>query len=63
MSIKNYCNFVRTEMNLIAFLGPSNCVNTQYAVLSGAMHKQIREQTTKVLNGEKSVLSPKCALL
>ena len=29
--------FVRTEMNLIAFLVPSNCVNTQYAALSGAM--------------------------
>ena len=29
--------FVRTENNLIAFLGPSNCVNTQYAALSGAM--------------------------
>ena len=38
MSIKNfYCVFVRTENNLIAFLGPSNCVNTQYAALSGAM--------------------------
>ena len=24
-----YCIFVLTEMNLIAFLGPSNCVNTQ----------------------------------
>ena len=24
-------------MNLIAFSGPQNCVNTQYAVLSGAM--------------------------
>ena len=31
------CVFVRTEMNLIAFSGPRNCVNTQYAVLSGAM--------------------------
>ena len=29
--------FVRTEMNLIAFLSPSNRVNTQYAALSGAM--------------------------
>ena len=39
LSIKNfYCVFVRTENNLIAFLGPSNCVNTQYAALSGAMH-------------------------
>ena len=27
--------FVRTEMNLIVFSGPSNCVNTQYAALSG----------------------------
>ena len=27
--------FVRTENN--AFLGPSNCVNRQYAALSGAM--------------------------
>ena len=34
-----YCVFVRTENNLIAFLGPSNCVNTQYAALSGAMNK------------------------
>ena len=33
-----YCVFVCTEMNLIAFSGPRNCVNTQYAVLSGAMH-------------------------
>ena len=31
------CVFVRTEMNLIAFSGPRNCVNTQYAALSGAM--------------------------
>ena len=31
--------FVSTENNLIAFLGPSNCVNTQYAALSGAMVK------------------------
>ena len=29
--------FVRTEMNLIAFSGPRNCVNTQYAALSAAM--------------------------
>ena len=34
-----YCVFVRTEINLIAFLGPRNCVNTQYAALSGAMYK------------------------
>ena len=33
-----YCVFVRTENNSIAFLGPSNCVNTQYAALSGAMN-------------------------
>ena len=32
-----YCVFVRTEINLIAFSGPRNCVNTQYAALSGAM--------------------------
>ena len=38
LSIKNfYCVFVRTENNLIVFLGPSNCINTQYAALSGAM--------------------------
>ena len=38
LSIKDfYCVFVRTEMDLIAFLGPSNCVKTQYAALSGAM--------------------------
>ena len=39
-----YCVFVRTEINLIAFSGPRNCVNTQYAALSGAMythHKQV----------------------
>ena len=33
-----YCVFVRTENNLIAFLGPSYCVNTQYAALSRAMN-------------------------
>ena len=32
-----YCVFVRTEIILIAFSGPRNCVNTQYAALSGAM--------------------------
>ena len=38
LSIKAfYCVFVRTEINLIAFSGPRNCVNTQYAALSGAM--------------------------
>ena len=38
LSIKDfYCVFVRTEINLIAFSGPGNCVNTQYAALSGAM--------------------------
>ena len=38
LSIKDfYCVFVHTEMNLIAFLGPSDCVNTQYAALCGAM--------------------------
>ena len=38
LSIKDfYCVFVRTELNLIAFLCPSNCVNKQYAALSGAM--------------------------
>ena len=26
-----------TEINLIVFSGPRNCVNTQYAVLSGAI--------------------------
>ena len=29
--------FCHTEMNLIAFSSPRNCVNTQYAALSGAM--------------------------
>ena len=29
--------FCTHRNNLIAFLGPSNCVNTQYAALSGAM--------------------------
>ena len=39
LSIKDfYCVFVRTEINLIAFSGPRNCVNTQYAALSGAMY-------------------------
>ena len=38
LSIKDfYCVFVRTEMNLIAFSGSRNCVNTQYAALSGDM--------------------------
>ena len=38
LSIKDfYCVFVRTEMIFIAFSGPRNCVNTQYAALSGAM--------------------------
>ena len=38
LSIKDfYCIFVRTEKNLIAFLGPSNCINTQCSALSGAM--------------------------
>ena len=40
LSIKDfYCVFVRTEINLIAFSGPRNCVFTQYAALSGAMIK------------------------
>ena len=39
LSIKDfYCVFVRTEMNLIAFSRSRNCVNTQYAALSGAMY-------------------------
>ena len=39
LSIKDfYCVFVRTEINLIAFSGPLNCVYTQYAALSGAMY-------------------------
>ena len=38
LSIKDfYCVFVRTEIDLIAFSGPRNCVSTQYAALSGAM--------------------------
>ena len=28
-------------MNLIAFSGPGNCVNTQYAALSGAMELRL----------------------
>ena len=48
MSIKDfYCVFVRTEMNLIVFSGPRNCVNTQYAALSGAMLYE-HQQETKV---------------
>ena len=38
LSIKDFfCVFVRTEMNLNAFSGLRNCINTQYAALSGAM--------------------------
>ena len=38
LRIKDFnCVFVRTEINLIAFLCPGNSVNTQYAALSGAM--------------------------
>ena len=32
-----HCVFVCIEMNLIVFSGSSNCVNTQYAALSGPM--------------------------
>ena len=32
-----YFVFVHFAMNLIAFSGPRNCVNTQYAALSRAM--------------------------
>ena len=58
LSIKDfYCVFVRTEINLIAFSGPRNCINTQYAALSGAMdtvlqcsHSQgkVREKFEKI---------------
>ena len=42
LSIKDfYCVFVRTEMNLIAFSRSRNCVNTQYAALSGAKHQVV----------------------
>ena len=42
LSIKDfYCVFVCTEMNLIAFSGPRNCVNMQYAALSGAMSDEL----------------------
>ena len=61
-----YCVFVRTEMNLIAFSGPRNCVNTQYAALSGAMisvkfhsdiinSKRITGQKPFFLKGERAV--------
>ena len=36
LSIKDfYCVFVRTEMNLIAFSGPRNCVNMQHILIWG----------------------------
>ena len=35
-------------MNLIAFSGPRNCVNTQYAALSGAMNDCILFQRRAV---------------
>ena len=48
LSIKDfYCVFVRTEINLIAFSGPRNCVNTQYAALSGAMSTLFWQSDTK----------------
>ena len=47
LSIKDfYCVFVRTEMNLIAFSGPRNCINTQYAALSGAMHDRVEHENS-----------------
>ena len=46
MGIKDfYCVFVRTEMNLIAFSRSRNCVNTQYAALSGAMIYGLKIET------------------
>ena len=46
MSIKDfYCVFVHTEMNLIAFSHSRNCVNTQYAALSGAMGEALKLPT------------------
>ena len=44
-----YCVFVRTEINLIAFLGPRDCVNTQYAALSGAMKSCQRHKLGSLL--------------
>ena len=44
LSIKDfYCVFVRTEINLISFSDPSNCVNTQYTALSGAMGQAMQK--------------------
>ena len=42
--------FVRTENNLIAFWGPSNCVNTQYTALSGAMAASWHVQMTSFVH-------------
>ena len=36
-------------MNLIAFSGPRNCVNTQYAALSGAMITQLLDSKGQYL--------------
>ena len=41
-----YCVFVRFAMNLIAFSGPRNCVNTQYAALPRAMAFGVGEMLT-----------------
>ena len=51
-----YCIFVHTEMDLIAFWGPSNCVNTQpylgYAILLHEVVK-LRNSTSLFFNGSK----------
>ena len=53
LSIKEfYCVFVRTEINLIAFSGPRNCINTQYAALSGAM-PCLKQTNLDYPNGER----------
>ena len=45
-----YWVFVRTETDLIAFSGPQNCVNMQYAALSGAMVTHMCEYILIVLS-------------
>ena len=50
LSIKDfYCAFVGTEMNLIAFSGPRNCVNTQpYLELCQISFNSILKSISKI---------------
>ena len=56
--------FVITEMNLIAFSGPQNCVNTQYTALSGAMIYaslvKIHPLVQKIMHGNPILNISKC---